>query len=226
MTERGRLRRRWVLAGAAAVAVIVGGVNFVSWWKWDHTPARVPESACWSVLTKDDLKPFADQAHGTFFDDPGLKDHPRLQPDHGYIDCVLREKSEDGKGDSLLWVQVRAVDDSDVTYRYGPDGLDAKEGFERLDFGADVQGWVRRQTVHAVVRCDNPEIADLRNSYVMVGVASGTAIDVTSKEAHQAVLDVALKYVKAVVASYPCSNPLRLPDVVPRTPTNFPPLDH
>ncbi|MEU8924061.1 hypothetical protein AB0D10_24455 [Kitasatospora sp. NPDC048545] len=59
-----------------------------------------------------------------------------------------------------------------------------------------------------------------------VGIQVWTSVHRQSDRSHRAVLDIALKYAKAVVADYPCSNPVHLPDSVPGSATNFPPLDH
>jgi hypothetical protein len=103
-------------------------------------------------------------------------------------------------------------------------GADSKVPRSQLDFGADVQGWVEQDDVGLALRCDNPESTRLGEPYVGVQVLAFTRPQ--SDRTHRAVLDIALKYAKAVVASYPCSNPLHLPDSVPETATNFPSLDH
>ncbi|WBP89573.1 hypothetical protein [Kitasatospora cathayae] len=220
MTERRRLRRRWLAAGIAA-AVLLAGAVFGWWWRSDEPPAELPASACWWVLTRDDLKPLAEHVHGTFVESQPHDEH--LQPNHGDIDCVLRRKSGEGLGESLLWVQVDAQPDFMWKDKYGPDASSSGPGINRLDFGPDVQGWVGRQFVQMAFRCDNPENAARRFPYTTVGIRSGEATEATSEKVHRAVLDIALKYAKAVVASYPCSNPLHLPDSVPQSATNFPP---
>ncbi|MFE5585097.1 hypothetical protein [Kitasatospora sp. NPDC056531] len=91
----------------------------------------------------------------------------------------------------------------------------------RLDFGADVQGWVEQGGVDVEFRCDNPENTRLGTPYV--GIQVWTSIDRQSDTTHRAVLGIALKYAKAVVAEFPCSNPVRLPESVPESAGNFPP---
>ncbi|MFJ9774713.1 hypothetical protein ACIRVF_26300 [Kitasatospora sp. NPDC101157] len=222
MTERRRLRRRWLVAGVAAV-VLLAGAGFGWWWRSVHTPAELPASACWSVLTRDDLKPLAEHVQGTFVESRPHDADEHLQPHHGDIDCVLRRRSGESPGKSLLWVQVDAQPDFVWKDEYGPDARSSGPGVNRLDFGPDVQGWVGPKFVQLAFRCDNPENAARRFPYATVGVRPGEVTDATSEKVHRAVLDIALKTAKAVVADFPCSNPLHLPDSVPQSATNFPP---
>ncbi|MER7579039.1 hypothetical protein [Kitasatospora sp. NPDC097691] len=116
---------------------------------------------------------------------------------------------------SLLVIRVRPMDEATMNDTYGAGSETYGNGRSRLDFGPDVRGWVGGQSVGLGFRCDNPENVRTGRPYVEVLVS----VD----RVHRAVLDIALKYAKAVVADYPCSNPVRLPDSVPESAGNFPP---
>ncbi|MGW3041678.1 hypothetical protein ACWC9T_16950 [Kitasatospora sp. NPDC001159] len=168
----------------------------------------------------------ADDAHGKFVESDWTYDggwrvdiRERLRPTAAYQNCEVRRTAED----SIVRIDVRAMDESAVKSLSGTT-LWAHES--RLDFGADVQGWVGQGEVGLGLRCDNPETTRTDRPYVGVTVSTGGTYAHPSDRSHRAILDVLLKVAKAVVADYPCSNPVHLPDSVPGAATNFPPLDH
>jgi hypothetical protein len=214
MAEGTRNGRRWLSAGV--VAVLLAGVGW--WWRSAHAPAELPASACWSVLTRADLKPLAEGKHGTFAASYWLNDDgKRLRPDPKEYEqsCEVRRSPED----TIVRVDVRSVNESAMKLLYGPE---SQVSHSRLDFGADVQGWVTGEKVGLGFRCDNPESTGMQAPYVGVEVSTPYTRPVPDRS-HRAVLDIALKTAKAVVADFPCSNPLHLPDSVPGSVTNFPP---
>ncbi|MFJ7246221.1 hypothetical protein ACIQWA_16415 [Kitasatospora sp. NPDC098652] len=212
MAEGKWLRQRWLAAGGAAV--LLAGAGFGLWWRSAHAPAELPVGACWSVLTRADLKPLAEGEHGTFVEHYGLDYGERLRPTGNGQSCEVRR----GLEAPLVQINVWLMDEFAMNAVYG---AGAKESKSRLDFGVDVQGWVGPVDVGLGLRCDNPETTRLGEPYVGVQVFTR---DNTPKSArsHRAVLDIALKTAKAVVASYPCSNPVHLPDSVPETAANIP----
>ncbi|MER7772903.1 hypothetical protein [Kitasatospora sp. NPDC096140] len=167
------------------------------------------------MLTRADLKPLADDAHGTFVEDDWTYDgewrvdiRKRLRPTAAYQRCEVRRTAED----SLVRIDVQTMDESEMKQHVYGTGSGAHD--HRLDFGADVQGWVGQNEVGLGLRCDNPENA--AQPYVGVQVNRGTYAQ-PSDRSHRAVLDIALKVARAVVADYPCSNPVGLPDSIPGT---------
>ncbi|MFF2147082.1 hypothetical protein [Kitasatospora sp. NPDC058190] len=219
MAEGKRLRQRWL---AAKVAVVVlAGAGFGWWWRSAHAPAELPASACWSVLTRADLKPLAEDEHGTFaasywLDDDGKRLRPT--PSEYEQSCEVRRSP----GDTILRVGVRSVNESAMQTLYG---WGSEVSYPRLDFGADVQGWVGVEKVGLGLRCDNPETARMEAPYVGVEVSTRYTRPVPDGS-HRAILDILLKTAKAVVADFPCSNPVHLPDSVPESAGNFPSANH
>ncbi|MFD8707134.1 hypothetical protein ACFV1W_31860 [Kitasatospora sp. NPDC059648] len=63
------------------------------------------------------------------------------------------------------------------------------------------------------------------NPWLEVEVGARFALQVPDRS-HRAILDILLKAAKAVVADFPCSNPVRLPDSVPQSAGNFPSPNH
>ncbi|MFI9360811.1 hypothetical protein ACIG5E_07085 [Kitasatospora sp. NPDC053057] len=168
------------------------------------------------MLTRADLKPLAEGEHGTFaasywLDDDGKRLRPN--PKEYEQSCEVGRSPED----TILRVVVQPVRDSGMQGRFAPSGTDGQ-----LDFGADVQGLVRQEKASLGFRCDNPETTRMGAPYVEVEVSTRFTQPVPDRS-HRAVLDILLKTTKAVVADYPCSNPLHLPDSVPTTAANFPP---
>ncbi|KJS55810.1 hypothetical protein [Streptomyces rubellomurinus] len=214
MAEGGRRRRQWL---AAVVAVVVlAGAGW--WWRSAHAPAELPAGACWSVLTRADLKPLAEDEQGTFaasywLDDDGKRLRP--SPTRYEQSCEVRRSP----ADAIVRVAVRSVNESAMTALYGPG---SQATYSRLDFGADVQGWVGQDKVGLGFRCDNPESMRMEAPYVGVEVSTRFTHPVPDGK-HRAILDILLKVTKAVVADFPCANPVRLPDGVPASATNFPP---
>ncbi|WP_030247246.1 hypothetical protein [Streptomyces sp. NRRL S-350] len=211
MAEGKRNGRRWLAAGAAAV--VLAGAGW--WWRSAQAPAELPASACWSVLTRADLKPLAEGEHGTFavsywLDDDGTRLRP--SPKEWEQSCEVRRSPED----TVLRIVVEPLGDSAMQGRFAPSGTDGP-----LDFGPDVQGLVRQAKASLGFRCDNPETASTSAPYVEIEVGTRFTRPVPDRS-HRAILDIALKTAKAVVASYPCSNPLHLPDSVPEVAANFP----
>ncbi|MFI6844519.1 hypothetical protein ACIBJD_07625 [Kitasatospora sp. NPDC050467] len=156
----------------------------------------------------------ADDLHGTFVErNSSDGSHEHLQPIRGDQDCRVERNPANG----LLWIQVWSMDELTMKIKYGAGSEVSHQGESRLDFGADVQGWTGPRQVGLAFRCDNPENARMGRPYVAVGVAAGDVTDPRSEKVHRAVLDIALKYAKDVVAGYPCANPVKLPDTVPGT---------
>ncbi|MFG2843656.1 hypothetical protein ACGF12_10850 [Kitasatospora sp. NPDC048296] len=215
MTERRRLRRRWLAAGLAAVVLAAAGVGW--WWRSGHAPAELPASACWSVLTRADLEPLAADQHGTFVEDYSMDYGGGLHPTPDSQTCDVRNAEH-----VVLSVHMRSVDEFTMEVLYG---AGSKVSKRPLDFGADVQGWVEPEEVSLALRCDNPENTRIGRPYVRVVVNTYVSSPMPDRS-HRAILDILLKYAKAVVASYPCSNPLHLPDSVPESATNFPSPNH
>ncbi|MGA5816693.1 hypothetical protein ACPC54_02340 [Kitasatospora sp. NPDC094028] len=196
-------------------AVVLAGAGW--WWRSAHAPAELPAGACWSVLTRADLKPLAKDEHGTFAASYWLDDDgKRLRPNPTQYEQVCEVRRT--PADSLVRIAVRSLDEPAVKQLYGP-GWEAT--YNRLDFGADVQGWVGGNKVSLGFRCDNPEATRMDAPYVGVEVSTRFAVPMPERS-HRAILDILLKVTKAVVADYPCSNQVRLPDSVPGTAANFP----
>ncbi|MFI9160660.1 hypothetical protein [Kitasatospora aureofaciens] len=194
--------------------MLIAGAGLGLWWRSVHAAAELPASACWSVLTRADLKPLANDAHGTFVEHYWLNYGARLHPTVNGQSCEVRRELEA----PIVQINVWSMDEFDMNAVYG---AGAKKPKGRLDFGADVQGWAGQDDVSLGFRCDNPETTRLGAPYVGVQVFTRDNSP-KSDSSHRAVLGIALKYAKAVVVDFSCSNPLHLPDSVPETAANFP----
>ncbi|MFF2078814.1 hypothetical protein ACFVXG_29190 [Kitasatospora sp. NPDC058162] len=167
------------------------------------------------MLTRADLEPLAEGEHGTFaasywLDDDGTRLRPN--PKEWEQTCEVRRSPED----TILRIVVQPLRESTEQSRF-----DSPWGKSRLDFGADVRGLVGQEKVDLGFRCDNPETVDMGAPYVEVEVSTRFTDPVPARS-HRAILDILLKTTKAALASYPCSNPVHLPDSVPETAANFP----
>ncbi|MFJ9612002.1 hypothetical protein ACIRS1_37280 [Kitasatospora sp. NPDC101176] len=170
--------------------------------------------ACRSVLTRADLLPLAGHVHGRIVEQyQSDDDHTKLHPAREAHQCDVGQQT----AEDLVWIQVLSIDQAVMTDTLGPDASRRRDGPSRLDFGADVQGWVWPGRVSLGFRCDNPDSARMGQPYVAITVRAGELTDPASEKVGRAVLGIALKYAKHVVAGYPCTNAVRLPDGVPAT---------
>ncbi|MFH9351969.1 hypothetical protein [Kitasatospora sp. NPDC017646] len=170
------------------------------------------------MLTRDDLAPLTDELPRTFVEHYLNGRGERLRPGIEDQRCNLLQNPEK----SLVLVDVQLMDESTMHYTDGAGSELNLPGQSRLDFSADVQGWSGPYFADLGFRCDNPENTRMGRPYVHVVISTGGPEGPRSEKLHRAALDIALKYAKAVVADFPCANPLHLPDSVPESATNFP----
>ncbi|MBV2153143.1 hypothetical protein [Kitasatospora sp. SUK 42] len=216
-------RRRW-LAGVLAVAVVVGGGLWVwkPWWSLE-----IPQSACWSVLSKDDLTPLAGE-YGEVFDIvPRARMLTPMSPEEALIrstSCRIGWRGDDGDRGWLLSVDVTAAWDGIDADR----AQDASRGqrVAALDFGPGSVGLATTGEDHRVrlyVRCDFqvPTGDDPKRKapqYFRVDVGSDELYASSPAKGRQAYGDIALKIARVAVAEYQCGNQVQLPVSAPVVP--------
>ncbi|MFJ2867641.1 hypothetical protein [Kitasatospora sp. NPDC087314] len=175
---RARTRRRRWLAIIGLPVVAAAGVGAWVWKPWQSV--NLPESACWSVVTKADLKPLADDDGTATVDSSG--DLSGRMP---YPDCRIYWNG--AKHKPLLSVTV--LHPSDTVYNHvlglGKPGtpLDPRP----IELGAGVTGWITRDAnVDLVYRCDAADAADspFREILVSGGPVSGDSHSASVREAH------------------------------------------
>ncbi|WP_037973628.1 hypothetical protein [Streptomyces sp. NRRL WC-3742] len=215
-----RRPRTWV--SAALALALAGGFALWSWAPWQTL--ELPQSACWSALSREDLKPLAAK-HGK----ATATGAPRIQtptsPEEPVVRgtlCVVQwEPAGGGDRRDLLSVEVapawNGVRKSSPTDPLVP-----------LDFGPGAEGLLSEFTgprIELYIRCDfavrkvpgaDPNAQPAR--YVEVSVR-GDAIEGASKaRARQAYADVALKVGRVAAAEYECTNQVQLPAAAPTVP--------
>ncbi|MFE4977753.1 hypothetical protein ACFRAR_37325 [Kitasatospora sp. NPDC056651] len=215
--------RRW-LAGGLAVAVVAGGGLWV-WKPWRSV--ELPRSACWSALSKDDLKPLAGPYGKAFEPVPHARIRTPTEPDEPQVrstDCHVRWQVDGETGRFLLMVQVVPAWD-------GVDADRARDTAEHhavadLDFGPGAVGLASGDLSHRVrlyVRCDFPVPASDKPDqkapqYLRVEVGNDPVAGASPAESRQAYADVALKIARVAAAEYQCANEVRLPAAAPAVP--------
>ncbi|MGF1425102.1 hypothetical protein [Kitasatospora sp. LaBMicrA B282] len=210
-TSRVTRRRRW--AGAIAAVLVAAGVT-AFWWKpWQSVV--LPQSACWSVLGPDDLRPLVG-TNGTAVDHSGAEIVTPMTAGlgSGQSYCAVR-----WAGDSVLEATVQPSRNG-----LAMSGVQSRGG-HALDFGPDAQGWIDDQhdILEFYLRCDFQVPAEWADGpatpYVWItidGAPEDSQYSLT--RVRQAYADIALKIARTVVTQYQCTNPVHLADKAPTVP--------
>ncbi|MFJ7243583.1 hypothetical protein ACIQWA_02935 [Kitasatospora sp. NPDC098652] len=217
--SRGRRALPW-LAGLLALALVVGG-GLLIWKPWRSQD--LPQSACWSALSKDDLKPLAG-SHGKATEQgaariqtPGVPDDPANRSNTCFLDWF----PDGGDGSrTFLSVQVDpALDGIDA------DRANASAGgrpVATLDFGTGAVGLATTETdrhVRLYVRCDFKVLrGGAAPQYFRIDVGGNVLDGVPPAKARQAQADIALKVARVAAKEYECANQVRLPAIAPTIP--------
>ncbi|MFB7619498.1 hypothetical protein [Kitasatospora sp. NPDC056181] len=220
MADRHRRRTRvWLEVGSLACVLALAGSYF--WWPASSQdplmppdPLMLPDSACWSLLDRNDLQPLAGTAQGTFsvqvtegFNSVGPQ--ASFQPGEQSQYCAVTRDNE-----SLLLVSVHRINSRDHLnlYEKGPSPEYRAEA-ALLGLGPDVGGlWTMKEQVQLAFRCDNPANPDQGYPYLEVIVgANSEHVDPKQASVHQARLDIALKVARAAAVARPCQNPVAIP---------------
>ncbi|MGA5822722.1 hypothetical protein ACPC54_33275 [Kitasatospora sp. NPDC094028] len=216
---RWRRARPW-LAGALALAVVAGGALWV-WQPWRRQ--ELPQSACWSALSANDLKPLAgaygrttQQGTARIQTPTGLQD-----PVNRGTTCFLDWFPDGGDGSrTLLSVQV------------GPawHGIDADRTEESsggrpvaaLDVGGGAAALATTEPSRRIrfyVRCDVHEPpAGPYAQYIRIDVGGSTIDGASPAKARQAYADIALKVARVAATEYECGDLAQLPATAPAVP--------
>ncbi|MFD8703088.1 hypothetical protein ACFV1W_10770 [Kitasatospora sp. NPDC059648] len=217
--SRWRRALPW-LGGVLALTVVVGGGLWV-WKPWRSQ--ELPQSACWSALSKDDLKPLAGkygkatQQGAARLQTPAVPDDPANRSDT----CFLDWYPDGGDGSrTFLSVQVDpALDGIDA------DRAKASAGgrpVATLDFGSGAAGLATTETsqrVQLYVRCDFQAPQGLKATpYVRIDVGGNLMDGASPAKARQAYADIALKIARVAATEYKCGNQVQLPATAPAVP--------
>ncbi|MFI9161466.1 hypothetical protein [Kitasatospora aureofaciens] len=212
------------LAGVIAVAAIVGGGLWV-WKPWRSL--ELPQSACWSALSKDDLKPLAGPYGEMYEPAPTARIMTPTTPNEGDIrgtDCVLRWSPN---GYDVLQAEVAPA----------WDGIDADRTQDSrgahpvatLDFGPGAAGLATTNTserIRLYVRCDF-QLSALQTiakpglkapPYIRIDVGGDSIDGASPAKARQAYADIALKIGRVAAGEYQCTNRVQLPAAAPIVP--------
>ncbi|MDH6131814.1 hypothetical protein P3T37_001188 [Kitasatospora sp. MAA4] len=210
-TGRGTRRRLW--AGIVATVLVAAGVT-TFWWKpWQSVV--LPQSACWSALGPDDLRPLVGTNGTAVAYSGGGLETPMTAADPDMKDwCTVR-----WAGGPVLDVNVNTT----------PNGIskaeDQARGWRTLDFGPDAQGRFEdpNDILVVVLRCDYPLPADKADEpadpYVLINIDGDPKESQYSRtRVRQAYADIALKIARTAVTQYPCTNSVHLADKAPTVP--------
>ncbi|MFF2745536.1 hypothetical protein ACFVVA_08335 [Kitasatospora sp. NPDC058048] len=219
-----RLRVLPWLAGGLAVAAAVGG-GLWAWQPWRSL--EIAQSACWSALSRDDLKPLAGRFGKVYeavprarLQTPAVPDEPRVRS----TDCRVVWNGDDGSGGFLLDVRVHPAWDGVDADRARDTGR--HHAVADLDFGPGAVGLASDDSDHFVrlyVRCDFQvppgDRPDLKAPPYVRVEAGGEPVDGASPaKARQAYADAALKVARVAAAEYRCTNQVQLPAAAPAVP--------
>ncbi|MFJ8434804.1 hypothetical protein ACIQ9P_26235 [Kitasatospora sp. NPDC094019] len=176
-----RARRRRRLAVIGLPLLVAAGASAWLWKPWQSV--ELPESACWSMVTKEDLKPLAgDDGTAHVVERGDLSGKPSGS-------CAVRWNGP--KGRALLNVSVLRVSEHVYTSVQN-DTLDpGRDGHPRLlAFGAGAGGVITSDSnVDLVLRCsestaDSTDGPSYRQVVVSGAPANGTSGAVAVREAH------------------------------------------
>jgi hypothetical protein len=190
--------RIMVVAGLAVVTMLGG----LFWW-WSRPSLHLPQSACWSVLTKADLKPLAGSSGD--FKEKELGNNPFDGLTSGGSSCSVADGHR-----NLLFVQMSTLDDG--LFRTGYEG-DLRAWESRIDFGPSLKGFATDNTsVYLAFHCDNPVFALDQRPNISIRVQD--MHDVTAlpdRQILQLHADFAVKFAKEAVRRHLCSNDVQFP---------------
>ncbi|MFI6154429.1 hypothetical protein ACIBCA_17290 [Kitasatospora sp. NPDC051170] len=215
-----RRPRAWVSAGLALA--LAGGFALWSWAPW--RTLELPQSACWSALSQEDLKPLAAK-HGkaTAVGAPRIQT-PTTPTEASVRDtlCVVQwEPAGGGDRRDLLSVEVAPAWN-------GVPKSSFSDPLVPLDFGPGAEGLLSERVGRAIelyIRCDfavpptpRPAPDPKPALYVEVSVHGDTIEGASRARARQAYADVALKVGRVAAAEYECTNQVQLPAAAPTVP--------
>ncbi|WP_181799303.1 hypothetical protein [Kitasatospora acidiphila] len=209
------IRHHWAiwtsLAGVIAATVVVG-----AWWRpW--RAVELPQSACWSVLSKPDYQTLAGDDGKATEDSIGSIDGP-LQP--GSSQCYLGWSAK--RRDPILTVLITST-----AINSGRSTISILSGGEArsISFGPDTAGLFgdgRQSAVDLVLRCDHQQAGASGSSsspYVEISVTGASDVPVAPRsQVRQTYANIALKLAKAIVRRLPCTNNVQLADQAPVLP--------
>ncbi|MGW2374821.1 hypothetical protein [Kitasatospora sp. NPDC001683] len=225
--RRSRVRP-WHAAVALVAAAAVGG-GLWAWKPWQEV--ELPQSACWSQVTKDELKVLAG---------PDGRGYEGARQDRMATPSAPVNGDRYGKCE-VWWAGQHRTADVLLSATVSPayDGIDAdrqKDTREAgrttpLDFGPDTVGWVadaggdKSPRVRLYVRCDGYQLpAELRKgeadpAYVQVSVEGEPWVSTSPRaRIRQTYADVALKIARAAPGAYRCANTPQLVSTAPTVP--------
>ena len=201
---------RVALAAFVAVAAVVG-----LWWKpWQSV--NLPQSACWGILSKDDLKPLAG-ADGTAvarISASTVVSTLKSGPDQGVLPNAQC---------AVWWNQNRTLLSINVDPQSAA-GMQAEEDPRSLtqapvNLGSGVVLLWQQDAVFVYFRCEG--ITWTGSPYAEVQVDGGPFAPYRQAEGHasksemNAYANIALKVSRAVAKQVPCTNTLTFPQSAP-----------
>ncbi|MCC9306847.1 hypothetical protein LN042_06965 [Kitasatospora sp. RB6PN24] len=209
----GHVARRRLWAGAVAAVLVAAGVTAFCWKPWQSVV--LPQSACWSALGPDDLRPLVG-TNGTAVALTGSVVHAPLTAD---IASQMESCGVRWAGGPVLEVNVKpSVDGLSMS------GFNAT-GYRALDFGPDGQARIddRYDTLNFYLRCDLQIPVDRADQpaspFVWISIDGDPRQSQYSRtRVRQAYADIALKLARTVATQYQCANTVHLADKAPTVP--------
>ncbi|RKT19556.1 hypothetical protein BX285_4023 [Streptomyces sp. 1114.5] len=191
--------RPWHAAVALVVAAAVGGGLYV-WKPWQSVD--VPASACWGLLTGDQIRPLvgADgQAHE-------ISSGGDLSGGSQTVRCGVAWRPASGE----FAVEIEVTQVLESTYqsevRSMTSAVAANNGTTTLDLGTGTSGWIYRGAAPRVLfRCDSHRQSPADNVYREIVVSGATTLSGRpTREVVQDYADLALRTAREVVRQEGC----------------------
>ncbi|MFI6154430.1 hypothetical protein ACIBCA_17295 [Kitasatospora sp. NPDC051170] len=224
MAERPRRRRALAIAlGAAVLAGAGGGL-----WYWNLPPTGIetPQSACWGVLTQEDLRAVTDEGYRSTGSQNGS---PTDRANTGAF-CNVSEQDLDGdtRGRARGLLGINALREDEYGQKMKTEAESGGWAPIRpvsLDFGPAAQGWYfTNGTVQLMLRCDEPPPAVASSlpprPYIKITVYGSQWTDRTPlTRLHQIRADAAFRVAQVLVRDQGCTNDPQLAARAPAVPS-------
>lgn len=224
MAERSRGR---VLPVALGTAVLAAGLGGGFWWWRSTQSADVPQAACWSAFTHEDLAALSGKGHEAVVwqGKEQLGNRDTLEDPV----CAVDWRGDDARTHWVAKIEVAHADERFLRAKADAEAV----GWEpvrpaRLEFGSGAQGWLFHDgTVQLMVRCDPPAAPSTPAAHGGSAPLPYRKITITGDrvpaetpavKVHQIRVDAALRTARELVHAEGCANDPQLAGQSPAAP--------
>ncbi|MFF2949854.1 hypothetical protein ACFVVU_00680 [Kitasatospora sp. NPDC057965] len=191
--------RRIAVAALVTALVLIGGGLW--WWQQPSKSTDVPASACWGLVTADDLRTL-------MHDDGKAVKTPFSSGDLSgrSVKAECEVEWQPAQQDHVVEIGVAQIEEDYYRATRNHETEMAGTGQNTvLDFGAGVEGWLQPfNSLLLLLRCDNGRPAQPRRVYRQIHLSGGRDSGLPERERLQLFTDLARRTAAEIVRQEGC----------------------